>query len=58
LNKISLPDIKGRCIIGTCDFCEYWDADLSRGYGVYHEETCYRCRIKSAHESEGEVIDI
>ena len=50
MNKIALPDIRGRCIIGTCDICECNDAMMCKGNGIYYQEICGRCRIRSAHE--------
>jgi len=50
MNKIALPKIPDRCIIGTCDICECNDAMMSKGNGVYYKEICSKCRIRSAHE--------
>jgi len=49
MDKIALPQNDLTAYIGLCDICEINEGEFSRGYGVYHEEICGKCRIRDAH---------
>lgn len=49
MNRIALPKNDQIAYIGWCDICEANDGEFCRGYEVYHEEICGKCRIQNAH---------
>ena len=52
MDRIALPKNDQTVYIGWCDICEVNESELCRGYGVYHEQICGKCRMRNAHLQE------